>query len=379
MPRTKEDLATALGSFIHKCFNVDIPAAAWQETALPDHLKLRYAIIDADGEELAVGRKQQVLQAFDPGLPQEVLLANARRQWECDGLTDWPVEDLPEQVVVGDDPKEAHTLFPALSVTGEERGDVGVRLYASHDQACRSHRKGVAALLKKRLAGELKFLKRQLRLPRDVAVRIRFEGGATGFEQQLLERVTHDLLHHDARTREAFEALAAEARSGLIGNGQALLQGVLPVLRTLDEVGEALYGMERRIAAKGPVADFLEARREEVQRLVPARFVHLYGKARFPHLVRYLRAIAIRAERALAQFDRDQAKAAESRRWEDQLKMMLDQLSPRSSENKRGALEELFWMIEEYKVSLFAQELKTAIPISAKRLEKKVAEIRRMR
>jgi ATP-dependent helicase HrpA len=94
--------------------------------------------------------------------------------------------------------------------------------------------------------------------------------------------------------------------------------------------------------------------------------------------VRYLQAIALRAERAVRQFDRDQTKAAGARRWEDLLQQMLADLDGRASDRKRAAMEDFFWMIEEYKVSLFAQELKTAIPISAKRLEKKAAEIRRM-
>ncbi|MGD9331521.1 MAG: ATP-dependent RNA helicase HrpA [Desulfobacterales bacterium] len=378
MPRTNGDLATALGNFIHKRFEVDIPANAWQENALPEHLKMRYAIIDADGDKVAVGRKEEMLRTLDPGMPQEGLLAKARRQWECDGLTDWPVDDLPEQVDLGDDQTGRHTLFPALSVAEDNRGDVGVRLFGSYDQARRSHRDGVAALLKKRLAADLKYLKRQLKLPRDTAAQVRFEGGAKAFERELFERVTQTRLRHDVRTRAAFEALAEEARAGLIASGQELLQAVLPVLQALEDVHETLCGLENQAGARGPIADFLAARREDIQRLVPARFVHLYEPVRFPHLARYLRAIAIRAERALAQFDRDQSKAAESRRWEEQLKMMLDELNIRSSDQKRAALEELFWMIEEYKVSLFAQELKTAVPVSAKRLEKLIGEISRM-
>jgi ATP-dependent helicase HrpA len=57
---------------------------------------------------------------------------------------------------------------------------------------------------------------------------------------------------------------------------------------------------------------------------------------------------------------------------------MIKALSPDASNDKREALEEFFWMIEEYKVSIFAQELKTAFPVSVKRLEKKLAQIRRM-
>jgi ATP-dependent helicase HrpA len=86
----------------------------------------------------------------------------------------------------------------------------------------------------------------------------------------------------------------------------------------------------------------------------------------------------IRAQRALVDFEKDQAKAMDVKSFSDRLDKMIKTLSPNASDDKREALEELFWMIEEYKVSIFAQELKTAFPVSAKRLEKKLAQIVRM-
>ena len=85
-----------------------------------------------------------------------------------------------------------------------------------------------------------------------------------------------------------------------------------------------------------------------------------------------------RSRRALPQGDRDRPKAMEVGRFETRLRRLLEALTPRTSAGKREALEELFWLIEEYKVSIFAQELKTAVPVSAKQLEKKIGEIGRM-
>ena len=111
---------------------------------------------------------------------------------------------------------------------------------------------------------------------------------------------------------------------------------------------------------------------------MPENFVAIYDRERFPHLARYLRAVALRSQRAVLQLDRDRPKAEEVARFTKTLQGFLEVLTPRTSERKRVALEALFWLIEEYKVSLFAQELKTAVPVSAKRLEKMVADIRRM-
>ena len=76
--------------------------------------------------------------------------------------------------------------------------------------------------------------------------------------------------------------------------------------------------------------------------------------------------------------EKDRVKAEQPQKYSERLKGLLKTLHPESSAEKRRALEELFWMIEEYKVSVFAQELKTALPVSPKRLEEKIREIERM-
>nr|MDJ0855137.1 DUF3418 domain-containing protein [Desulfobacterales bacterium] len=124
--------------------------------------------------------------------------------------------------------------------------------------------------------------------------------------------------------------------------------------------------------------EFLLDRREDIHKLVPENFVSLYDRERLAHLPRYLQAVALRARRALQQFDRDRPKAEAVGRFEARLQRLLEELTPRTSAAKREALEELFWLIEEYKVSIFAQELKTAVPVSAKRLEKKIDAIGRI-
>jgi ATP-dependent helicase HrpA len=131
-------------------------------------------------------------------------------------------------------------------------------------------------------------------------------------------------------------------------------------------------GAEKRMAA------LFEGLIKELERLVPKTFVSVYDKQHLAHLVRYVNATAIRARRASVDFEKDRAKSIEISKFADDLTQMLTELSPSVSDEKRQAIEEYFWMIEEFKVSVFAQELKTAIPISTKRLEQKAKQIRRM-
>ena len=378
MPRTRDDLATALGNFIHRRFKVDIPATAWQENALPAHLKMRFTVAGPDGETVAAGRDADILRKVTPTLSGKTVPDKARRRWEREDITDWDFGDLPESITTGDAEGGGQTFFPALVRRKTDPSVVGLKLFHTPEEALQQHRDGVAALLSIALAADLRYLKRQLRLPAEVAQRVPFPGGVKAFEKQLYERVVNDRLRCNLRTAASFEAHAATVRKDLMRDGQQLIEIVTPVLSVLDEVRDTLFGLEGQSGGQGPVAVFLQERRAEIHKLVPEHFVTIYDRERLPHLARYLRAAALRAQRAVQQFDRDRPKAEEVARLETTLHHFLETLTPRTSERKRAALEELFWLIEEYKVSLFAQELKTAVPVSAKRLEKKVAEIRRM-
>ncbi len=378
MPRGEGDLLTALGDFIHRRFRVDIPATAWSQGDLPDHLRLRFALKGPAGETLAVDRDARVLRSAAPAPPRETLLTDLRQRWERDGITAWDFGDLPDTVAAASEEGPDYALFPALTRPRDGTRGVDLRLYATHEEALEKHREGVAALLEIVLADDLRRLKRQLRLPPETARRVRYPGGHQSLEQQLYERLLRDHLHCDLRTADAFSAHATAVRRQLVTDGQALIAAAAPVVAAYDEVREVLFGLERQVGGRGAVAEFLLDRREDIHKLVPENFVSLYDRERLVHLPRYLQAVALRARRALQQFDRDRPKAEEVGRFEARLQRLLGELTPRTSAAKREALEALFWLIEEYKVSVYAQELKTAVPVSAKRLEKKIDAISRI-
>jgi ATP-dependent helicase HrpA len=152
----------------------------------------------------------------------------------------------------------------------------------------------------------------------------------------------------------------------------------LPVLRAYHEARSRIYEFQAGNRVNPKILAFSEELIDGLKRLVPENFVEIYDPDRYIHLGRYTRAIMIRAQRAPVDFEKDQAKAAEVRKFADGLNRLLKTLSPSVSDEKRQAIEDFFWMLEEYKVSVFAQELKTAISISAKRLKEKLGQIERM-
>jgi ATP-dependent helicase HrpA len=152
----------------------------------------------------------------------------------------------------------------------------------------------------------------------------------------------------------------------------------MPVLTAYYDARSRLNKILQVKGKESKVAFFFEALIEELARLVPKTFVSLYDGERLTHLVRYIKALSVRAQRAGVDFEKERSKSHELRKFTDGLKDLLEDLSPSVSDEKRKAIEEYFWMLEEYKVSVFAQELKTAIPVSPKRLEQKLKQIGRM-
>jgi len=160
--------------------------------------------------------------------------------------------------------------------------------------------------------------------------------------------------------------------------GMQKLRTVIRILDAYHECRTVLYDLENANRNSSAVIQFLAGLRDSLANLVPEHFVTLYNEERMTHLERYIKAIAIRAQRAIISFEKDQAKAAEVKIHTDRLNRLLKELSPHVTEEKRNAVEEFFWLLEEYKVSVFAQELKTPVKVSAKKLETLYGEIQRM-
>jgi ATP-dependent helicase HrpA len=94
--------------------------------------------------------------------------------------------------------------------------------------------------------------------------------------------------------------------------------------------------------------------------------------------VRYLSAASIRIQRGIVDLDKDRSRQAMVDPFVEALNRMLASMDAATSPDKRSQVEAFFWMLEEYKVSVFAQEVGTDGPISAKRLKKQIGEIERM-
>lgn len=368
-------LLSVLSKFIHERFGVDIPAAAWAVDRLPDHLRMRYAIVDAGGKEVASGRDLGKFRESASEADESAAFGRARKVWEKDGVTQWDFGELPEEVALECRGAIRGFAYPGLEAAGER---VNIRLFAERWEAAEAHLNGVTALYALRFQPELKHLRRTLALSGDMKVWAGVLGGQKAFESRLFEKACRDLFAVSVRTAEAFHDHAETAVSRILPRGRDLLLEIKPFLKACHETAVTLRSFEASNRFNRPALHFLASLKGEMDILTPPDFLLRYDAERLGHVARYLKALAIRAERGLFHMERDHARAGEIGPYEDFLRESLGGLTARTSGEKRQTIETFRWLVEEYKVSLFAQELKTPYPVSKKRLDEKKREIERM-
>ena len=378
MPKTEGPLITALANFIYTRFGVNIPASAWSTDSLPEYLNMRIAITGPCGEVLRTGRDRSILKQ---DLSNEMHLdqwESARKSWERTDITRWDFGDIPESIELQLKNGAAWTVYPGLAVDSSNKNRIDLRLFRHGETARESHINGVAALHAVHFSKDLRFLKKNLTLPPEMERPASYFGGARKVEQRVYECVIGKLFRKNIRAQDAFLKHATVNAQKIITTGRKYFEQVLPILQTHHECRSTIYQLEKANKANSAFCRFLNTLKHDLSRLVPENFVELYDPQRLYHIQRYLKAAAIRAERAAVNFEKDRVKAEQVGKFKAGLEELLANLSPVTTEEKKNAVEEFFWMLEEFKVSLFAQELGTAMPVSAKRLEKKLGEIQRI-
>jgi ATP-dependent helicase HrpA len=376
MPQGKESLPTALSRFLFKRLQVNVPAAAWPVDDLPDHLKMRLAITDAKGKVVASGRDDRLLDQAPatPALPSG--LSGLKRKWERDDITAWNFGDLPDVLTADDHRGSPWRLYPRLAVAGET---VGIKLFTDSKAADAAHTAGVAALLARQFADDIKHLKKNLKLPALLKRQVHYFGGMKAVEAQLFECVTRELFAVNLLTAAQYDAHVETLIDMRVHQcGRDLCDAVVAVVEAHHEAQCRILEIEQKRVATPVVGQFLQTLKDELARLVPDNFVSLYDRERLAHLVRYLKTLSIRVQRGITDLEKDRSRQALIAPFIEQLGRMLASMDATTSAEKRAAVEAFFWNIEEYKVSVFAQEVGTDGPVSAKRLKKRIGEIDRM-
>jgi ATP-dependent helicase HrpA len=224
-------------------------------------------------------------------------------------------------------------------------------------------------------------------------------GNPKHLEQSIINRVKKDLFLKPWRKQEDFIQHADSLNSKILQYGQQVLAAAAPVLKAFADTYASVHNLMMKNTGNSPVLKFLKDIQTELQSLVPVNFPELYTFDRMKDLPRYSKALALRAQRGSFNLASAQNKMQQVLIYSGQLQKMLtpaadDFMPSRTSiqeisrfkddilvdypEEKKEMIEELFWIIEEYKVSLFAQELKTPYPISSKKINQLIEKIEKL-
>jgi ATP-dependent helicase HrpA len=250
---------------------------------------------------------------------------------------------------------------------------------ADREEAVLTHRKGVAALTAVLLGSrEMGFLRKALRLPEGLRTAAAPFGGPRALETRMMSRVQGELFECNVRTRKDFDAHAEAVYAGMIPLARRLLDAAAPVLEAHARFVETVARLRRAHPVRGGVAEWVAEIEGGIRRLIPDNFVEIYPLERMGDMVRYLDAARIRAKRAAVDPEKDRRKARQVEDFTAALQDLVAGLPPTATEETRRGVEAFFWMIEEYRVSVFAQELGTRFAVSEKRLRKRLGELQRM-
>jgi len=346
-----EPLTKALATFLKRATGVEVSAAEFDAVELPAHFRMRYRLHDENGKTLATGRDLAAIRAQWEGQAREAFSRKTDIELTREDIASWDFEEIPAQV------RSAGGLlaFPALVDLGDA---VALRVFERSDEAREAHIAGVTRLLRNALATDMKQARRRLPVGNPLALKYAPLGGVDGLREDLVEGGLHDLLARhalDVRTAGSFEALHTQASRELFGAAVERLKLAEPIIEAQAELKPWL---------QPPLMGFAKASyddlREQLDALLTSGFLRELPTSRLAHYPRYLKAMRLRAERLR------QDPAKDQQRMLQVLPFWRDYLKHRAAGSTD--LDELRWLIEEWRVSLFAQELKTAEPVSAKRL-----------
>ena len=328
----------------------------WAAFKLPEHCYFNLRIIDDGGQELAMGRDLiQIQQQL--GKAAATTFRDNTQEFERDNVTAWDIGTLPESIKFT---RGKQQLTGYLGLQKEKDGRIALRLFDTSAAAEQAHRLGVIELMKLQLKEQVKDLNK----------------GIQGFTQaaMLLKHINADTLRDDLtqavcdrafigedelpRNEKAFKEQIKRARSRLPAVKEALS-------RYLQETAAAYAELNGKLG-KHPLTHLM---RQRLQTLLAAGFATRTPWAQWPRLPIYLKAMTLRLEKYSGNPARDAAREADiqelEQMWQEKTDGLVKQGQPVSDD-----LAAFKWMIEELRVSLFAQELKTPYPVSVKRLLK---------
>jgi ATP-dependent helicase HrpA len=362
-------LPEALGRELTRMTGARVPDEAWveAEAQLESHLKMNLEVVDAHGKFLGEGRDLAELTARFAEASQAALAIprTDKTPKTVEAKAFAQVAEKTQQKIAG----LSMTVYPALV---EEAGTVKEERFSTQAEAEYQHRRALQRLLLQQLAEPAKFLRGKLPGLTELGLLYRDMGRVEALvEDILLASLDSCILEGQQplpRDGAALATLAERKRSDWTAHAERLAKLTLEILKLW-------HGLQKRFKGKIDLAQAIALNdiKQQLGNLVYSGFVRETPADWLKELPRYLKAIEQRFEKIGAQLQRDRVWSGELAGYWEQYQARL---AKHGQEGKRDPQLLLYrWMLEEYRVSLFAQQLGTKIAVSDKRLSKQWSQV----
>ena len=359
-----EPILETLQRELHRRTGVLVPVSAFDLEKLPAHLRVTFAVEGPDGAELARGKDLGALQERLAGQTRRAVADAVAEGLEHQGLRNWPddLDEIPLSVSSG-----GVRGFPGLVDTGTA---VDIRVFATAAERDAKWRAGLRRLLRLTTRSPVKALEKNLDIRRRLALGSNPDGSLPALLDDCVDAAVDLLVSEPVWTAAQFDAV--RRRVGAEGTAAAgdVLDRVEIVLSALQEV-HLLLPAKPPPAHKDALAD-IDA---QLSALVAPGFVTATGAAHLPDLARYLRAISRRIERLPVALSADRDRMHRVHTVEDAYADLLQALSPGRAAGED--VVDIARMIQEFRVSLWAQQLGTSRPVSEKRIYRAIDAVLR--
>jgi ATP-dependent helicase HrpA len=357
---THGSLCQSLAEYLKINYAIETYASDWNEDAIPTHLQVRVDVHDSKGKTIVEGRSAKAIQdalreyesTANPSNEgqTEAIWKKARQKWTrlVDGLD--KLEAQSDKVQIGEHNGVPIYGYPALRLFGDQ---LKLSIFKTASEAQTANKSGIAALIGHELRRELAWIQEDLRdFSKLGPVAIAF-APLNDLKQQGFAHMKRLLCTHNIPTIGIIEISRVVDKAKTDARG--LTYKIVDLIKAILDARQFL-----KVAINLP-ADL----KVEVDRLVPSDFI-----VRTPHwalkrIPTYLKGIELRASNRLSDHQRDRRRQAEIDSFQSRLKALS---APQE------IIEEIAWTIEEYALSLFAQKLGTAFPVSAKRINEKFSK-----
>lgn len=362
-------LPQALGQELLRMTGARVPDEAWAESVglVEGHLRMNIEVVDGDGKFLGEGRDLAELTARFAAASQAALAVprNDKAEQPVQAKAFTEVKQTAQQKIAG----LSMTVYPALV---EQSGSVHEGRFSTQAEAEFQHRRALQRLLLQQLAEPAKFLRGKLPGLTELGLLYRELGRVEALvEDILLASLDSCILEGEAtlpRDGAALAGLAERKRGSWAEHAERLARQTLEVLKLW-------HGLQKRFKGKIDLSQAVALNdiKQQLANLVYPGFVRETPAAWFKELPRYLKAVELRLEKLGSQVQKDRVWSAELSNLWAQYKARADKHAQEGKRDEQLALYR--WLLEEYRVSLFAQQLGTKVPISDKRLSKQWSQV----